>query len=396
MISERMAWRGLRSRLDEHGVPAMFAMQLAGACYPLGTTEEARVSTLDLARSRVSPYEAREIVEKLLAVPKSSTESLLTPSLQEIFGRQQVEAWTNPVVPDREPDNQATSVEGQRQAPLAPAENTKSERCSDDHRANWIPFAIAGLLLTLAGGTALVNQGESQSPPKKSVSKPPRSIPRKSMRATKLYSLPSSTVSRSSKSAEVTLAKTVASARELLSKNEYHSAIKALEPFFEKNRHVGISDKRLWADYLKVIADSRMKEYRAREGTRTENEAYEHWPAVHDIGLAWHHLMKEALAERRLDLANEAFLEADNHYKAVLVAVGSGGKNPPASGWRRTVYGWAIANRGIIRSQLGRMTRDEKMNNDARQLLKVARFFLSQYSSNDKDTYKQVVDELRN
>lgn len=485
MIGDHLALRGLHNRLMGRGIPAEWAMQIAGASYPGGARKEHRKTGFIFARPIVNPRDACAITDKLLAVPIGELHENLLPVLVVFFGRHQVEEWLKQSAPEAEqppkqpgkdnfaealdtlglsvlptkeelvarfkeliqqnhPDRYADApddIRRQREErtkrvlgayeivreqagshktdnslvdkessrgiivppPPPPLGNEPFPSSSEPfpppdtkppHPPAWHPLALAGLMLVLAIGVALLFPEVSQKRPKDPASATVRAVPRTTTQATASSPSRSSSSPRSSNPGEVRLGKAIGTARQFSAVDRRESAVETLAVFFDSNQPTDIKEKALWAEYLKALGESRSLEYRKRKGTRTEDEMYQHWPQMHEIGLAWHFLMKDALADGMVDLAKGAFRQADQHYMDVLFATRPSGRPMNAPEWKRMVCGWAIENRGTIRSQLAEATGDQRMKGEAREWLEQARLFYSQVLGTDSKEYRRVYEEL--
>lgn len=462
MIGEHMLLRGLRNRFVGRGVPPDWATQIAGACYPGGAKKEYRKTGFVFARSLISKVEAYGIGEKLLAMPLGKMQKALPFAMAIIFGKEQVEAWIDEAMPDREQSIDASTAKEYEQAlavfgfdsdPTAvqvqarfkeliqqnhpdryagASEDIRRQREEQAKKINWAMEVLRRRVGEVKSESTVKEKEEENSavgglivPPPPTPRPPlglsptpdpvppstPNPWPRWVLGAGVLtalaivvaLALPRIFLSPSPEPpapplspAEVTLTKAVASARGLLSKKRYQSAVEAVSSFLAEPpcQPEDIKDKDLWVEYLDVLGESRRREYRARQGTRTEQEKYEYWPVMHELGLAWHYLMKDALADGHSDLANEAFDQADMHYTDVLVAITPSSKQVDPPEWRSIVCGWAMENRGTIRSQLASASGDEQLKKEARELLEQSRLFYSQTLGTDSEEYRRVYGEL--
>ena len=124
-------------------------------------------------------------------------------------------------------------------------------------------------------------------------------------------------------------------------------------------------------------------------------DKYLHWPAVHDLALAWHRQMKQAIERRDTRDAYRAFTNADSLYEAVLTAVRSQTNDEQDQKWRRVLEGLAMENKATIRKQLAEQTGDNTLIEEARLGYEKCTAYYAREFGRDSKEYLRSAEELQ-
>jgi hypothetical protein len=91
------ALKGMALNLEGRGVPAFFAMQVAGACYPSGARKEHRKSGFPFAKPLINPTAAMLLTDEALRASQPIPDQHSIAWLYQIFGSEQVLKWADEI-----------------------------------------------------------------------------------------------------------------------------------------------------------------------------------------------------------------------------------------------------------------------------------------------------------
>jgi len=167
-----------------------------------------------------------------------------------------------------------------------------------------------------------------------------------------------------------------------------------LEPLFAREQPVDARDHKEWVTYLALLEESRSRRFRVNKPTPSEMDKYRHWPAMHDLALAWHFHMKHAIAMRDRAEALRAFQLADSRYESVINAINPTTRSEREQEWRRSLVGLAMENKAIIRKQLADFTGDQSLVLEAKRGFEECRDYYATRIGRTSKGYLRAVEEL--
>jgi hypothetical protein len=455
-FGDRLALLGLRDSLVARGVPSVFALEIAGACYPAGAERERRKSgrIFVFAQSRVSPTDARAIVARLLEAPAHELHSEVLHALVFIFGSERVQEWLEGDSPASSGQNAEQEQELTDALELLglPADVTKEQldsrfreliqqnhpdryhgatqeiRQQREEQTRRINLAVevvrrrlreakpvgeqdqegggGGIAVPPAGKPRPRDEGrqEDSGPPPKKDPKGQRVLwlvllgvgllavigfiayPYMPIQEPRPPLLPPRPVASA-------LERVSELAKQATEAKEFRHAILQLTPLSEKYPRKDDIDLKLWAGCLEVL-QSQGKEYWYRSLDHSDDDERVHWRARHDIGLAWHRLMKDAIAQKQTHLAQQAFGNANRQYREVIVAVLLVPTPPSNSDWRRRLVAHTQENCGELCGQKAAYSRDRKLNAQSRRELEQCRKNYAEIYGVDSDQYRRIEKKL--
>jgi len=185
----------------------------------------------------------------------------------------------------------------------------------------------------------------------------------------------------------------MASARASLAKRDYEGAVRILKPRFGVEQPAEVRDDEEWVAYLVLLEESQNLAFRSKNPTPSEMDKYRHWPAMHQLGLAWHFHMKHAITKNDKSEALRAFRLADTRYESVIDAASPASKS--GQEWRVILVGLAMENRATIRKQLASFTNDQALLQDAKDGFEACRDYHEKYMGQNSKGYLTAVAALR-
>ncbi len=306
-----------------------------------------------------------------------------------------------------EKPSSGTSTQG-RPKPTPPrGESPPPPQPSPSKSHSWLGYVLMSVglvilvmlcrgLLATSHELKLPRQVERQvvvTPP--ATSPPPVPAPRQAPRPTPRL-LPRPTPQATTRSEATKLGRAIASARVSLAKRDYDGAVRILEPLFAREQPVDARDDKEWVAYLALLEESRSRRFRNNKQTPSEMDKYRHWPAMHDLALAWHFHMKHAIGKNDRSEAMRAFQFADTRYQSVINAVTPTTRAEQGQEWRRDLVGLAMENRAAIRKQLSGFTRDQSLFLEAKHGFEECRDYYAARIGRTSKGYVRAVEELKN
>lgn len=257
-------------------------------------------------------------------------------------------------------------------------------------------LALLGLFaLSVVGliGVVVVQELRKEATPKpQSASKPKTTVatpPRPPVQPTRTAS-------------EIRLSHALAKANQEISLADYEEAFQLLRPFLSPRRPADVKDSQLWVSYLQAMTTA--------FGGKEKASTYQQWQLLNQIGVAWHNLMKEAIASNNLRVAQYAYQQAASQYgqlaampiapsPSLSVQSSNGLSKQESDAYaaeknKRFLVGIALENIAVLAFHLSAYTGDAQLHREAKaQKDKCLRYHAEQFGENS-DEYRQSATEL--
>lgn len=187
---------------------------------------------------------------------------------------------------------------------------------------------------------------------------------------------------RPTPSMSATLSRTITKAREDMANAKYDSAYRRLRPLFAVTKPDAVHDMQLWISFLDAHSE-------ALNGIGSKS-TFEYLEALHDNGIAWHELMKQAMAAENASTARDACRRAEECYRRVARSSVTSSRLDRE---HMSLVGRAMENIAVLKLHFADYTRDIALYRQARGQIEECWGYLARHFGASSGEYQSSVAE---